>query len=418
MKSKVLPAEKRLQWFHEARFGLFIHWGIHALMGRCEWTMLFEKIPVREYAKLADRFRPTKFDADAWARLAKDAGMKYMVLTTRHHDGFCLFDSKVSEFTSVKTAARRDFVAEYVRACRKAGLKVGLYYSLMDWRFPGYFNYKSDPESFAAMRRQCHDQVRELMTNYGKIDILWYDGLWLNHEPGPDDVWAKLWKSEELNAMVRRLQPDILINNRAGTPEDFGTPEGHVSAAEPGRAWEACMTMSSGWGHIKHDRNFKPTVQLLQHLAMCASGEGNFLLNIGPRADGSIRNAEASRLREMGRWLKVNGEAIYGSRRCTGLLAEFCCCWTRKGKDYYFSVFNWPGTELVIPLVKTKLTSVTLLATGRSVPFRRECNGRVVLYNLPRNPPGKYINVFRFRFAGEPETIKVTNSAAWLTGEA
>lgn len=418
MKKNVLSCEQRMQWFQQARFGMFIHWGLHALMGRCEWAMFFDKIPLREYAALADRFRPAKFDADAWARLAKDAGMKYMVLTTRHHDGFCLFDSKASEFTSVKTAARRDFVAEYVCACRKAGLKVGLYYSLMDWRFPGYFNYKTDPDSAGAMRRQCHEQVRELMTNYGKIDILWYDGLWLNHEPGPEKVWARFWKSKELNAMVMRLQPDILINNRAGIPADFSTPEGHVSAAPAGRAWEACMTMSSGWGHIKHDRNFKTTVQLLQHLAMCASGEGNFLLNIGPRADGTIRHAEASRLREMGHWLKVNGEAIYGSQRCSGLLAEFCSCWTRKGNNYYFSVFNWPGTELIIPLVKSKVISVTLLSTGKRVQFRRECNGRVVLYNLPETPPDKYINTFRFRFSGEPESIKVTNPAAWLSGDA
>jgi len=418
MKDMVRTYEQRMKWFHEARFGMFIHWGIHAIMGRCEWTMYFDKIPLLEYAKLAERFRPKKFDANAWVHLAKEAGMKYMVFGARHHDGFCLFDSHVSEFTSVKTAAHRDFVAEYVSACRKAGLKVGLYYSLMDWRFPGYFNYKTDPESFAAMRRQCHEQVRELMSNYGKIDILWYDGLWLNHEPGPDKIWAKFWKAKELNAMVRRLQPDIIINNRAGIPEDFGTPEGHVSAAEAGRAWEACMTMSSGWGYIRHDRNFKTTVQLLQHLAMCASGEGNFLLNVGPRPDGTIRNAETSRLLEMGRWLKTNGEAIYGSQRCTGLLAEFCCCWTRKEEDYYFNVFNWPGTELIIPLVQSKVISVTLLATGKRVKFRRESNGRVILYNLPKTPPDKYINTFRFLFAGKPETIKPTNPAAWLTGDA
>ncbi|MEI6219179.1 MAG: alpha-L-fucosidase, partial [bacterium] len=179
-----------------------------------------------------------------------------------------------------------------------------------------------------------------------------------------------------------------------------------------------CMTMSAGWGYIRHDRNFKSTVQLLHHLAMCASGEGNFLLNVGPRPDGTIRNAETSRLLEMGRWLKTNGEAIYGSQRCAGLLAEFCCCWTRKEEDYYFNVFNWPGTELILPLVKSKVISVTLLATGKRVKFRRESNGRVILYNLPKTPPDKYINTFRFRFAGKPETIKPTNPAAWLTGDA
>jgi len=342
--------------------------------------------------------------------------MKYMVLTARHHDGFCLFDSRVSDFTAVKTAARRDFVAEYVRACRKAGLKVGLYYSLMDWRFPGYFNYRTDPESASAMRRQCHEQVRELMTNYGKIDILWYDGLWLNHDCSTDkSVSPRFWKSMELNAMVRQLQPHIIINNRSGIPEDIDTPEGHVKWSQPGRGWEACLTVGSGWGYLKHDPNTKTTTQLLQHLVTSAAGEGNLLLNVGPRPDGTIRNAEASRLREMGRWLRVNGEAVYGSRRCPAPAAAFSC-WTRKGDYCYLNIFNWPGRELVIPLVKSKVISATILATGQRVKCRREYNGRLVIYGLPEMPPDKHITTLRFRFSGEPESVKVSDSAAWIAG--
>ncbi len=205
--SAIPSYEERLKWFHEARFGIFVHWGLYSMLGRGEWVMFQERIPAREYAKLARRFKPAKFDADALAAVAVDAGAKYMVLTTRHHDGFCLFDSKVSDFTSVKSAAGRDFVAEYIHACRKAGLKVGLYYSLLDWRFPGYFEPKKYPDSAAAMVQQLHDQVRELMTNYGKIDVLWYDGDWINHGCAGIDDKAAFWRSRELNDMARQLQP-------------------------------------------------------------------------------------------------------------------------------------------------------------------------------------------------------------------
>jgi len=394
---------------------MFIHWGVYSLLGRGEWVMFFERIPVREYAKLAEHFNPANFNADAWVQLAKEAGMKYMVMTARHHDGFCMFNSKVSDFTSVKTRAKRDFIAEYVRACRKAGLKVGIYYSLMDWRFPGYFNYKTDKESAEAMRRQCHEQVRELMTNYGKIDILWYDGLWLGHDASTDKrVSPRFWKSKELNAMARKLQPHIIINNRSGLKEDFDTPEGHVKASKKGRAWEACMTTGSGWGYVKHDPNMKTTTQLLQNLVLAAAGEGNFLLNVGPRPDGTIREDEATRLREMGRWLRANGEAIYGSQRATGLLSDYG--WTRKGEDYYFSIFNWPGKELVLPLMKSDVRSATILATGQKAKIRRGSNGRVILYDLPENPPDEFISTIRFRFAGNPQLIEEANPAAWLEG--
>ena len=217
-----LAYAERMAWFHQARFGMFIHWGLYSVLSRGEWVMLAERIPKEEYAKLAEQFNPGDFSADAWVKLAQEAGMKYIVLTTRHHDGFCLFDSKVSDFTSVKTAAKRDFVAEYVEACRKAGMRVGLYYSLLDWRFPGYHEGREkNPTSTAAMVEQAHSQVKELMGDYGKIDVLWYDGGWV---PGVDvkDV-AQYWRAEELNRMVRELQPEIITNNRSGQDEDIDT---------------------------------------------------------------------------------------------------------------------------------------------------------------------------------------------------
>jgi alpha-L-fucosidase len=215
-------------WFNNARFGMFIHYGLTSLIGRHEWLIKIERMPFDEYRHFADRFKPKKFQPEQWARSAKEAGMKYMVFTTRHHDGYSMFDSKVSDFTSTKTAANRDFVAEYVKACRKYGLKVGLYYSLTDWRWKECL--KGTPKTTQHKKvnpeivEYVHQQVRELCTNYGKIDILWYDGPW------PYDLIG--WKAKKLNAMVRKLQPGILINDRSGTPEDFDTPEQNVVPAK------------------------------------------------------------------------------------------------------------------------------------------------------------------------------------------
>jgi alpha-L-fucosidase len=208
MAGDIPSYDQRMKWFHQARFGMFIHWGLYSILGRGEWVMFQERIKAREYARLAKRFRPKSFDAKALARTAAEAGMKYMVLTTRHHDGFCLFDSKVSDFTAPKTGSR-DFVAEYADACRSAGLKVGFYYSLLDWRFPGYFEptVRKYQKSAEDLVDQAHAQVKELMSNYGKVDVLWYDGGWVAHgKSGVTDI-AAFWRATELNAMVRRLQP-------------------------------------------------------------------------------------------------------------------------------------------------------------------------------------------------------------------
>jgi alpha-L-fucosidase len=417
MVARSLSYAERIGWFHKARFGMFIHWGLYAIPGRGEWVMLRECIPAAEYARLAGRFRPKKFDAGAWAAVAREAGMKYMVLTTRHHDGFCLFDSQASDFTSVKTAARRDFVAEYVKAARKAGLKVGFYYSLLDWRFAGYFEPGRYKDSAAAMVRQAHEQVRELMTNYGKIDVLWYDGGWLDWEKAGVDQ-PTFWRSRKLNAMVRRLQPHILINNRSGLPEDLDTPEQHVTASAPGRGWESCMTIGDpgGWGFVRNNPNMKTPVQLIQNLVRAAAGEGNYLLNVGPKPDGTIRREEVARLRAMGEWLKVNGEAIYGSQRCE-LPGGMIGAWTRKGNTGYLHVHRWPGREAVVPLVASRARSATVLATKQKVKVRQEHNGRLVLSGLPARPPHS-TTVIKVRFAEQPRALKPRNAAAWLEGKA
>ena len=419
MESTAQSYEERMKWFHQARFGMFIHFGLYALHGRGEWVMFNERIPAQEYAKLAWKFNPRKFDASAWANLAVQAGMKYMVLTTRHHDGFCLFDSKASDFTAPKTAAGRDLVAEYAAACRKAGLKVGFYYSLLDWRFPGYFEPGRYVESRDAMIAQFHQQVRELMSNYGKIDVLWYDGGWVAHGQAGITDQATFWRSKEVNDMARQLQPHILINNRSGIEEDLDTPEQHVTASKPGRGWESCMTIgdSCGWGYVRNSPNMKTVPQLLQHLVTAAAGEGNYLLNCGPQPDGAIRKEEAVRLRAMGKWVKVNGEAIYGSQRCElhgGMIGR----WTRKDNVGYFHIFRWPGQEAVAPLVATKALWAKLLSTGGNVKVRQECNGRLILSGLPAKAPHPYANVIKVRFAEAPKSIKEEDKSLWLKGQA
>jgi len=421
MPPETIPYDERVKWFHEARFGMFIHWGLYSILGRGEWAMLNERIPAADYAKLAGRFNPKKFDADAWAGLAVEAGMKYAVLTTRHHEGFCLFDSQVSEFTSAKTAARRDFVAEYVAACRKAGLKIGFYYSLMDWRFPGYFAPEKLPDSAEAMVQQYHAQVRELMTNYGKIDVLWYDGHWMNHDPQrSQEALAKFWRSKDVNAMVRQLQPHILINNRSGIQEDLDTPEQHVTASQPGRAWESCMTMGDacGWGYIRDNANYKTTRQLLQNLVLAARDGGNYLLNVGPKPDGSIRKKERVRLRALGKWMDINAEAIRNTGRSpytwgAGLIGEL----TVRGKTGYLVIFRWPGREAVLPDCGVRALSATFLTTGKKVAFHHEHNGRLVFTGLPKNPPAALATTIKIEFEKPPTQIIHKHPEAWIEGK-
>ena len=377
-------APEDLAWWVDAKFGLFIHWGLYAIPARGEWVMHREQIPAEDYAKLADEFAPRHFDAGAWAQLALDAGMRYCVLTARHHDGFALWDSPASygQFTSVATAAKRDFVAEYVAACRGAGLGTGLYYSPMDWRFPGYFKPKELPDNAALMKRQGYGQVEELMTRYGPIDILWYDGGWLAHQ-GTDRDAAWFWEPEKLNAMVRRLQPKIVISPRSGWVGDFGIDEGGHAATGPihDGPWEKCCNLNRpSWGYNTH-QDLMTADEIIRMLINVVGRGGNLLLNVGPDADGVIPPAHAAILREVGAWLGRYGESIYGTRPGPYAPVEDRFCATRRGSTVYIHVLDWgEGERLVLPALDRAVASAALLA-GPELPWAQ--TGDAVVVTVP-----------------------------------
>ena len=407
-KSKQMKErEKRMKWWHEARFGMFVHWGLYSVLGRHEWVMNREQIPVGEYDKLADAFKAKPLPARAWSQLAKKAGMKYMVMTTKHHEGFCLWDTKQTDFNSVIRSAGRDLVAEYVKACREAGLKVGFYYSLMDWRHPDGARCAKNEKARRRFLDYTQGCVRELMSNYGKIDILWYDVAW------PLKT-VQQWESRKMNAMVRRLQPGIIINNRSLLPEDFGTPEENIKAEKQGRNWEACMTLNGTWGCMPcvPDEDWLSARNVLGMLSSVTGGGGNLLLNIGPEPDGSIQPQASEILTTVGKWLKKNGEAVYGKVNGTterfewhpaGSWNSVNSPWTLKGNTAYFWVTRWPGQEITIGGIRTKLKKASLVSTGKPIKFQQKPN-RLILHGLPNTNPDTIANVsvIKLEFVGKP----------------
>lgn len=311
-----LPPEK-MTWWEDAKFGMFIHWGLYALVGTGEWCMHNDRIPPDEYRRLADRFSPENFDADEWMRVAKSAGCKYAVMTARHHDGFALWDSEASYqgFTSAKTAAHRDFVREYTDAARRAGLYTGIYYSPMDWRFPGYFDPEGELQSALLMKKQCYGQVEELVRDYGRIDILWYDGGWLAHK-GSDADAAWLWDPIKLNTMVKKYQPDVVINPRSGLRGDFRTEEGggEVTGLIRPYPWEKCMTVVSGpWGYSPRAKA-RPYEEILRIMIDTFCRGGNMLLNVSPAPDGTIPSDQVECFCRIGEWMERYGQSVYGTR--------------------------------------------------------------------------------------------------------
>lgn len=390
---------QRMKWFHDARFGMFVHWGLYAQIGRNEWVMNMECVPKAEYEKLADTWKPKPRPMREWCKLAVKAGMKYMVMTTKHHEGFCLWDTQQTDFNAVKRGPRRDLVREYVETCREFGLKVGFYYSLMDWHHEDGARCAVDE---AARRRFCDFTfgcVKELMSNYGKIDVLWYDVSWPLDSP-------EKWESLKINKMVRALQPHIIINDRSQLPEDFSTPEGHVKPAEAGRGWEACMTFNdTSWGYMPSAAPDAVTERdILRMLNTAAGNEGNLLLNIGPAPDGSAPEDAIAPLTAVGKWLAANREAVYGKFDRFGLGGTACGWFTRKGNVAYFWCKNWPGTSFTLGGYTKKLKKASLLAGKKPLKFE-QTQYQIKFSGLPKSSPDKFagITVIKLEFDAPPE---------------
>jgi len=382
--------ERRMKWWHEARFGMFIHWGLYSVVGRHEWVMENEAIPVAEYEQLAKRFHPKPNAARDWARLAKQAGQKYMVMTTKHHEGFCHFDSKLTDYCAPKQGPGRDLVKEYVEAARAEGMRVGFYYSLMDWHHPDGARCATDEAARQRFVAYIHGQIRELLTNYGKIDILWYDVAW------PLD--AKGWESDKMNAMVFQLQPDIIVNNRNKLDGDFTTPEQTITAAS--RSWESCMTMNDSWGYNKTDDNWKTPKTIVRNLITCSRDTGNYLLNIGPKPDGSIPEESVRIMTTVGRWMDKNGKSIYQTEKCQPRRSNYAS-FTRNGNTLYMHNYFWPGEAATIGGMMTKVKSAHLLATGKEVKFEQD-QFRVRFVGLPEKAPDDPVTTIAIECDAEP----------------
>ena len=382
--------EARMKWWHEARFGMFIHWGLYSTLGRHEWAMEEEGIPVAEYEQQAKLFKPKPNAARDWARLAKQAGQKYMVMTTKHHEGFCNFDSKLTDYCAPKQGPGRDLVKEYVEAARAEGLRVGFYYSLMDWHHPDGARCKTDEPARRRFVDYIHGHIRELLTNYGKVDVLWYDVNW--------PLTAQEWEADKMNQMVYQLQPEIIVNDRNGLPGDFTTPEQTIRAST--RAWESCMTMNGSWGYQKADDDWKTPKTIVRNLITCAHDTGNYLLNIGPKPDGSIPEESVRILTAVGKWMERNGSTIYQSEKCQPGSSEFAR-FSRKGNTLYMHVHFWPGSTVALGGLTNQVKSAHLLVGGREIKFDQD-KFRVRFTGLPEKAPDDPVTTIAIECDSEP----------------
>ena len=388
--------EARVQWFREARFGMFIHWGLYSIPARGEWVRSDEQMPESEYMPYFDEFNPRDYNPRAWAKAAKEAGMQYVVLTAKHHDGFCLFDSQYTDFKSTNTKLGRDIVRDFVEAVRAEGLRVGLYFTLIDWHHPDYPHYgdryhpmRNHPEcsnenrDFNRYLEYMFNQAREICSNYGKLDLLWFDFSY-------DHMRGETWKATEFMEMVRSLQPNVIIDNRLEvsgegfgslhdcrptpyhgdfvTPEKFIPPQGILDVEGNPMLWEVCATMNNNWGFNGTDPFYKPASMLIKKLVECVSKGGNMILNVGPDAQGNIPPQSQAILRDIGRWMHDNAESIYGCGRSELPRPEFGRV-TQKDKTLYFHMYeNTMGPAPLLGLRAEDVAGIRLLSTGHEIP--------------------------------------------------
>ena len=430
----------RLAWWNEGRFGMFIHWGIYSVpageyqehKGFAEWFLEETHMPVSQYEKYADQFNPTNFNAAAWVHAAKEAGVKYIVVTSKHHDGFGMFRSTLTDWCIARTPFQRDPLQELAAACQTEGIKFCLYYSIMDWHSPDWGKRrawndvaaKSGPPDMDRYVTYMKGQLKELLTRYGPIGLLWFDGQW-------EQPWTKE-RGDDLYRYVRSLQPEVIVNNRVSKPVntagggfahsdagDYGTPEQTIppSGFGPGVYWESCMTMNDHWGYNKFDQNWKSTETLVRNLIDCASKGGNYLLNVGPTSEGLIPAASLERLKEIGAWMKVNSEAIYGTSaspfkkspawgRCTTKVSG-------GTTTLYLHVFNWPADgRLVVAGLKNKVQSAWLLADAAHHPLAVTNLDEGVAVSLPAAAGSPISTTVVLQFQGPAEVEELPEPKA------
>lgn len=430
--------DNRMKWWREARFGMFIHWGVYSVPAGTykgqrinrigEWIMNRGKIPVAEYQQFAKEFNPVKYDAEAWVQLAKEAGMKYIVITAKHHDGFAMFKSNASKWNIVDaTPYQKDVLRALAAACKKNGIKLGFYYSqAQDWNNPGGAASKkpategwANPDSAAidaytaansghwdpaqttkTMSQYIDDvsvpQVKELLTNYGDVAVLWWDT-----PTNMTDEYA-----QKLNALLT-LQPMIISNDRLKRPNypgDYKTPEQKIPTLSEldGKDWETCMTMNETWGYKSYAHNWKSVETLVRNLVDIASKGGNYLLNVGPKSDGTFPQESIDILKGMGAWMKVNSEAVYGTKASPLAPLAWGRCTEKVSKDgatLYLSIFDWPRDgKLVIPGLKNEILSVKLLANGESLKYKSDEEG--ITINVPEKAIDPIATVIRLEVKG------------------
>jgi alpha-L-fucosidase len=405
LKSEVKTEQDsdRLRWFRDARFGMFIHWGLYAVPagewdGKTdygEWIMLQAKIPSAEYEKLAGRFNPVRFSAKEWIRTAKEAGMKYIVITAKHHDGFAMYDTKLTDYNIVKaTPFKRDPLKELAGACRQEGITLCFYYSVPDWHHPDFpakysqRGFHGNPNPHADLDRYVtymKAQVRELLTDYGPVGILWFDGGGSFRDV---DNRAELVHAQQIIDMIRGLQPNCLVNNRLGLPADYGTPEQKIPGRAPDTPFEVCMTLNRHWGFNAKDQDWKSPKEVIRNLVDIVSKGGNYLLNVGPTAEGVIPAESVRILKGVGRWLERNGEAVY---QTTASPLPSVPAWgrvTQKGRKVYLHVFDWPADgKLVVEGLKPNVQRAYLLADKERKPLHLQRTTGGVQIDIPANPP-------------------------------
>jgi alpha-L-fucosidase len=430
LRESEIEHDARMAWWRDARFGLFIHWGLYAIpagewKGKTqygEWIRHNAQIPLEEYDKFVGQFNPVKFDPRAWVRMAKDAGMKYIVITSKHHDGFCLFDSKETDFDVMATPFKRDILKELSEACGDAGIKLCFYHSIMDWHHPDYLPQRdweketrsTEGADFDRYVAHMKRQLKELVANYGPLGVLWFDGEW-------ESTWNEKY-GKDLYEYVRGLQPSIIINNRVGagregmagiTKEgqfggDFGTPEQEVPATGlPGIDWETCMTMNNNWGYNKNDQHWKSAKELICTLADVASKGGNFLLNVGPTAKGIFPDTSIERLKRIGEWMKENSESIYGTTASPFRSLPWGRCTQRKiagGSMLYLHVFDWPADgKLVVPGLRSEPKRVYFLADKEIGSLLWSRNENAVIVTLEKQFRNPINTVVAMEISGNPE---------------